>query len=645
MSRTEKVKYYSNNDWSIGHSLKRSVQVLQEFDETRKYDSNEILEFYNIILMVKKNKVYPKSWDQTQTDKYVAICSAMEKYIAKEFVKLITDDNFKSLYNSIDYKYREDIFDIIDKYKVYEKLKFETLSNLFNVEGGIPKYMLLKRKSIVLHLDKELSNCLIDDFMSAEILLNKYVVKKDCGRKEIFIPTSLTYEQKEKIVNDYIASDRANPNYIDAIINMKNTKEFGISKKTVLAAKKKREHYTDNFFNNNVGFEYGCEVGFAKDQTESVIYESYTPIVKVKYSVDWIKDNLDQATLLNNFIYLFEYCDNQMRLGVVSKTSQLGLTEKHFGIKGKDEYEYGVTFNIMNILSHLQIQGYHNLLKEFEVRLEEVIEWFFRTYLLDEFKIENYIIDMPSENSTYLEKCRSVSAEIESILTGYYLYVENGEIEPELLEMTPTPLFKDMKSLNNKKYIYAKSDLYYRLAYLFFSDQCMLNYCGKTKKKEYDNFYLLLLSEKIKVEDVVEFEKDNVQFLLDNNYLVQDEEGFLKILDKEMIHIVKDLYKNEVINYLKKPLPIRNRIDELLADETLCEDNTLFTKLENDYFNFYLNNSEFGNALALRNKYLHGKKIGNDANGDVHKYNYFILLRIVVLILIKINDDLSINSP
>jgi len=68
----------------------------------------------------------------------------------------------------------------------------------------------------------------------------------------------------------------------------------------------------------------------------------------------------------------------------------------------------------------------------------------------------------------------------------------------------------------------------------------------------------------------------------------------------------------------------------------------LFTKLETDYFNYFLNNSEFGNALALRNEYLHGGKKGKDVNGDIHKNNYFILLRIVILIIIKINDDLCI---
>ena len=40
---------------------------------------------------------------------------------------------------------------------------------------------------------------------------------------------------------------------------------------------------------------------------------------KVTYSRLWVKDNLDNATLLNNFIYLFEYVDYHNRLTLPSK--------------------------------------------------------------------------------------------------------------------------------------------------------------------------------------------------------------------------------------------------------------------------------------------------------------------------------------
>lgn len=38
----------------------------------------------------------------------------------------------------------------------------------------------------------------------------------------------------------------------------------------------------------------------------------------LEYDTGWIKDNTDYPTLLNNFIYLFEYIDSQARFPCVS---------------------------------------------------------------------------------------------------------------------------------------------------------------------------------------------------------------------------------------------------------------------------------------------------------------------------------------
>lgn len=37
---------------------------------------------------------------------------------------------------------------------------------------------------------------------------------------------------------------------------------------------------------------------------------------------------------------------------------------------------------------------------------------FFEKYLKDEFQVKNYKINIPTENSTYLEKCRNILIEM-----------------------------------------------------------------------------------------------------------------------------------------------------------------------------------------------------------------------------------------
>jgi hypothetical protein len=66
-------------------------------------------------------------------------------------------------------------------------------------------------------------------------------------------------------------------------------------------------------------------------------------------------------------------------------------------------------------------------------------------------------------------------------------------------------------------------------------------------------------------------------------------------------------------------------------------DNTLFTIEERKYLNYYLNKKEFSNSLDLRNKYLHGT---NSSSEDEQQNDYLRLLKLIILVIYKIKDDL-----
>ena len=72
-------------------------------------------------------------------------------------------------------------------------------------------------------------------------------------------------------------------------------------------------------------------------------------------------------------------------------------------------------------------------------------------------------------------------------------------------------------------------------------------------------------------------------------------------------------------------------------------ENTLFSKPEQNYFNYHLNKSEFSNSMDLRNKYLHGTQ-ANPEEVETHERVYHIYLKLLVLALLKIDDDLMIHK-
>ena len=48
--------------------------------------------------------------------------------------------------------------------------------------------------------------------------------------------------------------------------------------------------------------------------------------------------------------------------------------------------------------------SYYDILKNNSVILEKILEWFFKIYLVKEFGIEGFSINLPTENLTYLER-------------------------------------------------------------------------------------------------------------------------------------------------------------------------------------------------------------------------------------------------
>lgn len=104
--------------------------------------------------------------------------------------------------------------------------------------------------------------------------------------------------------------------------------------------------------------------------------------------------------------------------------------------------------------------------------------------------------------------------------------------------------------------------------------------------------------------------------------------------------MIDELYFNEVLSYNHLDENKQKAIDILLEKGILKYEDTLFSKPEQDYLNYILNMSEFSNGLDLRNKYLHGTQ-GSDEK--VHINDYFIFLRILILCILKINDEFCLE--
>lgn len=79
----------------------------------------------------------------------------------------------------------------------------------------------------------------------------------------------------------------------------------------------------------------------------------------------------------------------------------------------------------------------------------------------------------------------------------------------------------------------------------------------------------------------------------------------------------------------------------MIGNGLLKSSSSLLSILESDYLNYMLNN-KYSNSLFLRNMYLHGTQPAG--NEDMHKTNYMIILRLFILVIIKISDELCLKE-
>lgn len=495
-----------------------------------------------------------------------------------------------------------------------------------------------------------ISEYLKSNQQSAEILLSIYEIEHVFNKNQLYLPSCLTIQDKENIISSYIDSEQCNTNYLPIIQNAKKHTDFRISDKTKLAAKRKYQENIKRFFDNcsNSLFEYGVAITYPENASKVKHAWIVEGIVHYEYSLDYIKENTHPYILYRNFKTLFEYMDEQDIITLTSKENQLGIFERTLGVRSKNKYVFGVEFNQLEIESTAQIYTYSNILKGLGHSLENILKTVFNNILPELYNLpSNANLTVPTTSASALEKIRTIAPELESILKQYKLFVDNKQIDFELLQMSSGPTaIKDIPSLNSNKYIYINKDVenVSFLIYLLFSDQTLLTYVDPFKDKEYRNFVDLLVNEEeICFSNYEEHQHEHLNYLIDKNYISIDAKNFVHVTNWSRVLILRDIFENEVASFYHYPTDIQEEVINMGKEGIVLFGSSLFAESEQKYLNYYLNKSEFTNGLDLRNSYLHGTQ-ANPSETHLHENSYLLYLKLLTLLIFKIEDDLFIYN-
>lgn len=639
-----RVRFFSPQDLSAGWFVERVVELAEQFDEKVEPSSAvEVIEMHNVVQFLKHDMV-PNRYTAQDLERAKARIPQIQGVVARYF-SAVDGLNFASRIAGVGYEGRADLLELLGRARAFDRCGAASVLPALDA-AGFHLAHLLGCKKLVAAYDVEVRELLLESPRGAELLVQRHLLSERSA--DLHLPRSLTNAESRDLLERYVDSASANPNYIGLIATAKEDPRVGLDAKLKLRAKRRNDAMTAEFFKENTGFRTAYEIGISGSQVEPVVFvmddsdEAEGFVTRCTYSSTWLEETVDFPSVLNNFQHLFEFLDDNGLLALPSYPAHHVVADRIFRTHGKHDYVVGAAFNAIDTSSLLQTRLYLHFLDSKGIDLEAVISWFFEEYLVEEFGVTNFSFAPSGDGTTYLQKVRHVFAEMESVVKQFTLFAEDGELDRDLLSFSSDLIrYKAVPSLLEGKYVYpvAGSELE-SILYSLFSDQSGLAYISEELKG--DNAAKLLLEYNVAYTDFADFQKRGVDRLIELG-IVENTGERVRIVDAVQFRLLQALFFTQAAAYFHLPARGRSLVDEWEDKGWVTRNGTLLSEPEGKYFNYILNNSEFSNGPALRNKYAHGQQ-RSDAGDDLHFQAYVTALRMVIAVVLKMNDEFCLRS-
>lgn len=367
-----RVRFFGVDDLATGWCVQHVARIVERFDSDNvPSDIMDLLELHNVQEYLE-HELFPPAYTDSQravaTSRIGWICSAVARFFSS-----VDNANCASLIAGVEHDYHADLLDLLGRNKAFARCDAATMLHALD-QTGVHVNELLACKKLVAAYDSEVRDLLLAAPTNAEHLIRKHL-EKDI-RYEVNLPRSITPADSRDLLERYVDSPEANPNYLRLIEFAPVNPQTGIDAKLKLRAKRRNAEMTAKLFEDNPGYKTGTEVSLSDTQDEPVIFElvkSDGIIARFTYSKRWLDEISDNPSILNNFQHLFEFADRQVLLSLPSYQAQLGLFERLTGVAGNTHYQVGPGFRAVDGSSLLQTRLYQHYLENSGRGLEEVI--------------------------------------------------------------------------------------------------------------------------------------------------------------------------------------------------------------------------------------------------------------------------------
>lgn len=531
----------------------------------------------------------------------------------------------------------EPFFETLGLRGIRERIREGELRTLLTDRPDLMAYVLAQRTLITEYDDLLRAIFLSEKVASAELIINTQALAGRNG-SPLTLPT-LSDDDVSSIIDAYCDYDRAHANKLQVISNWKGYGGYTLHPQVRRKAARRAEELGRGLLSSSTALTvaWGTNVRLDSKQKACVKLSCSGLEITYSYSSQWLERFTDDASILTNLIYVFGVISPWGNLTIATPDHSAGTFEKVLIPHGKSDMQIGHALHLRRDQIVTSIQCYEDLLVRGGTSLEHAVEWFFNSYVRDEFSIEGFRADIPDPSQSYVSRCVALSTEVERVSKEYHLYARDGKIDHALYEYESFPGFGKIASLLGQKYAYGRGEGFESFTAIMFSDSPLSYLPERTSKARclYDRLVEgVTLSD---YEGLPEFEK--LTWLIDSNYLHEGKDGFLLLTPRG--EVARALWEEGGIALRTCADDFKETLAEGHAEGWVGYGSSLLSEDEARIFDFVLNNSTYGNSLGLRNKYAHGAPPADDPNSNEFRRDYLHLMSCMLMLVLKMNDELS----
>lgn len=640
-----RVHYYSQYDLSIEWNLQQIEELLQDFDASVFIkDLNDIIELYHI----KKHIDYGNhllTWNENYINNLKSTVNTFPRIIVM-YLRRLSNEALYDQYKLLDWGYIESFWEIISHYDILDLLDEAFLNNVLDEEENLRP--ILQQEKIVNKFTTYLRSKMMCNSLSAHILLDQYVRKGlNDSDKTYFFPSSLTIEDKEEIIVRFLNQDEPNLNYVRLVRQVKDSSsQITLNPKTRLLAESVEKDLNDKLLDKAIVIKSSYCIEYDRsDNVPSTRIELREDGFKQVHSWEYIK-GLNKTQKILVFSGLFGLIGEDSIISLVNKDYETDALESVLASRdhSRNAYFMNECCRLNNALALDNTFLYSQVLLSTDERLESLVKTFYESHFKEDYGYTTFPLILPDEDADWMAKCRTIIPELDSVSKQYDLFIKEGDLDPRLFQLEKPSLTTDVKSLFENKYYEINGfpmELWEPMYFLYKMGE-VLHVVNGFDTTGIENFHDFITRYEVPYSVYTDFRKDKIDKLISRGYIKVDEQGILRLANVPAIKILGCLWRNRAISYWHHDKPIRELLDEWKNEGLLKTDDHLLCESERNLFSYYLNKSQYTNGPDIRNRYAHGSiPAGGDVN--IHAKNYYTLMMLLILLLLKIEDEFRIR--